>query len=196
MLVIVLKSHQDEPAFEEVSLQSAPSAKMTILNGDIVVAPIRTTWMEDVRPLLSHLTVDICLSFAARMLFFLPWCVGVGAAIVLSPDHLHEVAFGYGYIEPPAGIRRFAHWAEYGWQHVAIFLGLLLCMVWASPSTGLLVCLGLLALSRYTWSSFVVDPTKPLGQDDRQTIYLLATSTWMTGDAIDIAMKDGQIYAA
>lgn len=122
--------------------------------------------------------------------------MAVGGAIVLFPEHLHTFTFGYGYVDPPSGFRRFAYWAEYGLQHVTIFLGFLLASLWIFPTAGFLLLGGLLAQLCYTWHSFLVDYSIPLGDDDYQTVYLLAASTWLNGEPINIKELGGLYYAS
>jgi hypothetical protein len=118
-----------------------------------------------------------------RIVIFLPWCVAVGGAILFSPKHLDLVAFGPGYIKTPRGIHRFAHWADSGMQHIGIFLGFLASVGWVFPTFGLLLFGGLAAQFLYAWQDFVADPNVPLGADDRQTMYIVATQFGLSGYA-------------
>jgi hypothetical protein len=56
----------------------------------------------------------------ARVLFFVPWCVAVGAAIVLFPHALTRLVRLYA--EPPrTPLHRLAHHAHTAGAHVCIF---------------------------------------------------------------------------
>ena len=95
------------------------------------------------------------------------------------PDHLECLAFQTGYLTSPTGIRRYAHWAEYGLPHVVIFVAFLWLFVFVFPTTGSLLIGGLLGEFYHVWSYFSLDLTVPLGTDDLQTVYLLATTHWL-----------------
>ncbi|KAH9921640.1 uncharacterized protein B0H18DRAFT_1020610, partial [Fomitopsis serialis] len=92
------------------------------------------------------------LSVTIKILFFLPWCVAVGGAILLSPQHLELVAFRTGYVSHERGPHRSAL-GRYG--------------TWAVAA--------MLARGVYVWHDFRVDLTVPLGEDDRQSLYLALT---------------------
>ncbi|KAF8964251.1 hypothetical protein BDZ97DRAFT_1817203, partial [Flammula alnicola] len=112
-------------------------------------------WAKELEPMISSLTFRALISIAFRLVCFLPWCVAVGGALILSPDHLEYIAFGPGYIEPQSGIRRYSHWAEYGFQHVVAFLAFIGAVVWLFPTLGLLIIGGLLAQFCWAWHSFL-----------------------------------------
>ncbi|KAF8549683.1 hypothetical protein OG21DRAFT_1514930 [Imleria badia] len=108
-----------------------------------------------------------------RILLFLPWCAAVGGALLLFPSYVELVAFRPGYLESPKGIRRFAHWAECGQQHVMIFLACLVAALWYNFSLG--ISLSSIVMSRlvFMWHGFKVDKSIPLGEDDQQSLYLI-----------------------
>ena len=110
-----------------------------------------------------------------RIFLFLPWCAVVGGTIVVCPKYLELVAFGPGYLKSPKGIHRFAHWAETGMQHVWIFMGFLASVWWLYPTLGCVLIGGVVAQTANAWQDFKVDRTIPLGEDDKQTMFLVAT---------------------
>lgn len=138
---------------------------------------------------LADMTPTSALEIASRIVCFLPWCVAVGGIIVLSPSHLDTVASVLGYTKPVKGIYRFAHWSECAMHHVVIFLGVVASIAWWSHAAGILLVAGLLAQSFLAWGDFVVDRTIPLGDDDRQTIYLLAMQYGRGGGLNDEMMN-------
>lgn len=135
---------------------------------------------------LSMPTLQMLVSTILRVVFFLPWCVAVGGTIVLFPSHLEHVAFGPGYVESRRGIRRFAHWADTSKEFVGIFLGLVACIGWVAPSFGLLLFGGIVAQFVHAWQDFVVDRAIPLGEDDRQSIYLVIMDYGTANGLVDI----------
>src|ERR1700722_9747782 len=88
-----------EDAADRLSLTSKAGAP------DVTEHGASASIWSPIREAVMALTLVLC---------FLPWCIAVGACIVLSPKHLDLVAFHTGYHnlnEIPRGIRRFAHWA-------------------------------------------------------------------------------------
>lgn len=128
-----------------------------------------------------------------RVLFFLPWCIAVGGTIVMYPRYLEHVAFGFGYIKSPKGIRRFAHWADTGIQHVWIFFGFLASIWWIYPILGWMLIGGVVAQTANAWQDFEVDRSIPLGEDDRQTIYLVGKQYGLPDELMGIS-KTNQGY--
>lgn len=128
-----------------------------------------------------------------RIVIFLPWCVAVGGTILLCPKHLDLIAFGPGYVTRPYGIHRFAHWADSGMHHVGIFLAFIVTIGWVSPTFGLLLVGGLVAQFVYVWQDFMADPSIPLGADDRQTMYIVATQFGLSGSA-DFSKKEDNYF--
>jgi hypothetical protein len=135
---------------------------------------------------LSNITVKTFVSAVCKAIFFLPWCAAVGGTILLSPHHLEFVAFVPGYIPSPKGIHRFAHWADCAMQHVMIFLAVVAAVAWWRTSIGVLFAAGVFAQFVFAWREFVVDRTVPLGEDDRQTMYLVATQYGLDEDSMDL----------
>ena len=138
-------------------------------------------------------------TLSARILLFLPWCIAVGGAIVLSPAHLSSLGFTsiLNYISPPStAIEHFAHWANYGLQHVTIFLGFVITFLWMFPNAGL-ICLGaLMAQFCWAWHDFLPDRTVAIGENERQMVYLLAKNSWLKGITVDLKTVDGRFYVA
>jgi hypothetical protein len=149
--------------------------------------------MTEFGSLIENLTFRAIVSIGLRLVCFLPWCAAVGGALILSPEHLEFVAFHPGYIESLSGIRRYAYWAEYGYQHIVIFLGVLAIFTWFHPNIGFVVLGGLLAQFCMAWHRFLPDPNTPLGDDDQQSVFLLATTSWLNDTPIGIR-KIGEFY--
>ncbi|KAF8817085.1 hypothetical protein BYT27DRAFT_7333009 [Phlegmacium glaucopus] len=151
--------------------------------------------IAELRLLIKDVTISKLLGLAIRILCFLPWCIAVGGSLVLFPDHLEYIAFQTGYIVSPTGIRRFSHWAEYGMQHVIIFGAFLGLFVFILPTTGFLLIGGLLAQFYHVWNYFSLDRTVPLGTDDLQAVYLLATTHWLNETFPEIKKVDDHYYS-
>ena len=143
----------------------------------------------------KSLTISKVYYLVIRILCFLPWCIAVGGALVLFPDHLEYLAFQTGYLSSPTGIRRFSHWAEYGMQHIVIFGTFLGLFVFVFPTAGFLLIGGLLAQFYHVWNYFSLDRTVPLGTDDLQTVYLLATPQWLNGTFLEFKKVDDDYYS-
>jgi hypothetical protein len=152
------------------------------------------TQRDELKLLFKNLTLSKVVRLVIQILCFLPWCIAVGGALVLFPDHLEYLAFQTGYVASPIGIRRFSHWAEYGLQHVVIFVTFLGLFVFVFPTIGFLLIGGLLAQFYHVWNYFSLDRTVPLGTDDLQAIYLLATTDWFNGASMGIKKVDDHYY--
>jgi hypothetical protein len=108
-----------------------------------------------------------------RISLFVPWCAAVGGALLLFPSYVELVAFRPGYLESPKGIRRFAHWAECGQQHVMIFLACLVAVLWYNLALGLSLTTIVVSRFVFVWHAFKVDGSIQLGEDDQQSLYLV-----------------------
>jgi len=110
----------------------------------------------------------------AKIICFLPWCLAVGATLLLAPQYSELVAFRTGYVSSLQGVRRFAHWAECGLQQVTIFFASIAIIGYFQMAVG--VTLAVLVLSRFifVWQNFEFDQSIPLGEDDRQSLYRIA----------------------
>ena len=143
----------------------------------------------------KSLMISDIFHLVIQILCFLPWCIAVGGALVLFPDHLEYLAFQTGYLTSPTGIRRYAYWAEYCLEHVVIFVTFLSLFAFVFPTTGGLLIGGLLGQFYHVWSYFSLDLTVPLGTDDLQTVYLLATTYWLKDTFIDMKKIDDEYYS-
>jgi hypothetical protein len=119
-----------------------------------------------------QLTPGNILILLVKIACFVPWCVAVGGAIVMYPASLELVTFGVGYQSPLRGIRRFGYWVECAFQHVAIFLALIVALWWCNRPLGVQALAGVVVGAALAWGDFVLDRSVPLGEDDRQAIYL------------------------
>ncbi|GLB44362.1 hypothetical protein LshimejAT787_1602920 [Lyophyllum shimeji] len=108
-----------------------------------------------------------------RIFLFFPWCLLAGGALLLFPGHLEALIFSPGYAESRRGIRRFAFLADTGTELVSIFIVVLMIFWYAFPTAGVLAIGGIAAQAIYAWQGFEVDRSVPLGEDDRQTLYLV-----------------------
>ncbi|THU99276.1 hypothetical protein K435DRAFT_837751 [Dendrothele bispora CBS 962.96] len=120
---------------------------------------------------MQDLKSQLSLTLLAKILGFLPWCIVVGATILLCPRTLETVTFSTGYVFFPRGIYRFAYWADCAIAHIMIFLACLVVLGIWSPSLGILMTAMVLGQTVLTWQDFVLDG-RALGEDDRQSIYL------------------------
>ncbi|KAJ3568049.1 hypothetical protein NP233_g5962 [Leucocoprinus birnbaumii] len=127
---------------------------------------------------------------ALRMVLFLPWCIAVGGSIVLCPSKLDTITFRTGYLEPLFGIHRFAHWADRTFEHIVIFITFIGFLAWLSPVIGVLAGCAVGALALNTWSGFRVDPNVPLGEDDKQSVYLSITKFWLADEFLNLRRED------
>ncbi|KAI9453279.1 hypothetical protein F5148DRAFT_1233654 [Russula earlei] len=74
--------------------------------------------------------LSLSFAFLPRLIFFLPWCVAVGAAIALYPRALSPLV--RMYTGPPrTPLHRLAHHAHTAHAHLGIFLGAV-CLVGAA----------------------------------------------------------------
>jgi len=71
-------------------------------------------------------------------------------------------------------------------HHVMIFLAFIVIVGWWKTSIGILLATGVLAQFVFAWRDFVLDRTVPLGEDDRQTIYLVATNYGLDEDSMNL----------
>lgn len=143
---------------------------------------------------LQNLSVQTILPVLLRVVFFLPWCVLVGGAIVMFPRNLELVVFRPGYVKSPRGVHRFKHFADTGVQHVWIFFGFVASVLWLFPTTGWLLVSHVVSLAIYEWHNFRVDRSIPLGEDDRQTVYLVVTAYGIPDEFMDIRrVGDGYV---
>ena len=79
-------------------------------------------------------------------------------------------------------------------QYSMTFLASLMLFIYEYPNLGSVITGGLLAQFFHAWQDFQVDGSVPLGHDDRQMIYILATSSWFTGDSVGIQKVEDQYY--
>ncbi|KIJ64225.1 hypothetical protein HYDPIDRAFT_28662 [Hydnomerulius pinastri MD-312] len=127
-----------------------------------------------------------------RILLFVPWCAAVGGALLLFPNQLELVTFRPGYLPSPKGLRRFAHWADCAHQHVMIFFACIAILLWYDKVIGLSFTGALLSRFVYVWSYFSLDRNIPLGEDDQQSVYLLATDLAFAEDSVVVGGLSGE----
>ncbi|KAF8439736.1 hypothetical protein L210DRAFT_3540179 [Boletus edulis BED1] len=163
------------PDTRQSTLRSSPQA---------TVIPRTQLGASALRTILVHVL---------RILLFLPWCAAVGGALLLFPGCVELVTFRPGYLESPKGIRRFAHWAECGQQHVMIFLACLVAVLWYNPALGLSLTSIVVSRFVFVWHAFRVDENIPLGEDDQQSLYLVIMGLASTDSSYSVSgIRGGQ----
>jgi hypothetical protein len=114
------------------TLSSTPSSPSLAHHRDASVitrapAPPSSPWTPQGLPLPAP------LALASRVIFFLPWCIAVGAAIALHPRLLTPLVRMYA--GPwPTPLHRLAHHAHTAHAHIGIFLGTVSVAAMALPS--------------------------------------------------------------
>jgi hypothetical protein len=124
--------------------------------------------------LRQSLSILSVLTLAAKVVFFLPWCIAVGATLSLAPQYSELVTFQTGYVSSLQGVRRFAHWAECGLQQVTIFFASIAVLGYFQMALGVTVAALVLSRFIFVWQNFKFDQSIPLGEDDRQSLYRIA----------------------
>jgi len=181
-----------QPDDNDGQLMGDPNT-ITILEGSDIGTEF---WATELGPFIRSLTVRALFVLAFRVICFLPWCIAVGGALILSPENLEFVAFQSGYLPSVSGIRRYSHWAHYGYQHIVAFLAAVGAITWTFPTIGAMAIGALLAQFCIAWHSFLFDRNIPLGEDDRQTVYILMTTTWFNDSSIGIKKVGDAYYPA
>ena len=140
-----------------------------------------TLWT--IQQLLHALILVFCFPF---------WTFAVGGCIFLHPTtHLDAITFSSGFVlPPPSDIARFGYWAENAISHMCTFLAGLCFLIWWRLDLGLPVLVVVLCLFWKAWSHFELDKDVPLGEDDRQTIYLISMMHTL-GDGYRFRASDG-----
>ncbi|KAK0200572.1 hypothetical protein DFS33DRAFT_168115 [Desarmillaria ectypa] len=131
---------------------------------------------ESLAPRFPDFSLNAVPSALLKILLFIPWCVLVGATILLSPRHLEYAAFFPGYVASPQGIRRFAHWADVAIAHVMIFFAFIVCIGTQHLPLGVTLAALTVGQSIVAWHDFSFDSEIPVGDDDRQSLYLIAVT--------------------
>lgn len=65
-----------------------------------------------------------------------------------------------------------------------IFFACIACAAWWNGALGCLLALAVLSQFLFAWQDFSYDKRIPLGEDDRQTIYLVAINYGLDKDSI------------
>jgi hypothetical protein len=162
-----------KPLADKASVTSSAASSPETQRVDEAVVVCPETTNDQPTSILAMIQAHSPNAIATRVLFFLPWCIAVGACIVVVPSWLDFVAFGTGYTSPRDGAHRLAYWAECAMPHVAIFCAVMVSLLWWNIPLGCVLAAGVLALFVQAWRDFEVDENIPLGDDDRQTIYFL-----------------------
>ncbi|KAK0488392.1 hypothetical protein EDD18DRAFT_1466316 [Armillaria luteobubalina] len=128
---------------------------------------------EAVAPRFPDFSPNMLPSALLIILLFPPWYVLVVATILLSPQHLKYAVFFSVYIASSQGVRRFAHRAEVDFPHVMIFFAFIRCIGTEHLLLG--ITLGTLTIGQsiIAWHDFHYDSQIPVGDDDRQSLYLI-----------------------
>lgn len=135
--------------------------------------------------LIHTLILALCFPF---------WTFAVGGCIFLSPiTHLDAITFGSGFIPPPrSDIARFGYWAENAIPHMCTFLAGLCFLIWWRLDLGISVLVIVLSLFWRAWSDFELDKDILLGEDDRQSVYLVSM-VHALGDGHRFRASDGSV---
>lgn len=121
----------------------------------------------------------------ARVATFVPWCIVLGGAILLSPDHLPLLASPMNNFLPQVpshGVQRFAYWAECAYYHVFIFVAALVAIAMCVPRVGVSLIVATIIGTIWRWYGFKMDDESRgvrLGEDDWQSCYLVATKVYL-----------------
>ncbi|KAH7911472.1 hypothetical protein BJ138DRAFT_1150577 [Hygrophoropsis aurantiaca] len=192
-----------DSAFRRPRAQRLRLSNFSTLSRSVDLSAVLTTQTPEIkktdRPdaLKVHPDFQSLLGHILRFLFFLPWCAAVGAALLLFPAQLDAITFAPGYIaHSPRGIKRFSHWADCAIHHVVIFLAFAAVLIYYDKTVG--VPLGGALVSRfvYVWNDFRIDRSIPLGEDNRQTLFLLATDRAFAGEEFVVRDASGVIVHA
>lgn len=149
----------------------SPGNNTPVMNDDLsrfekpIIQPIHLRAVSP--PAASSPTLHLVTKFVC----FLPWCVTVGASLLLCPQYLELVTVNSGYIPSRRAADRMTHWAYHAWHHTVFFLASVLIIVYFQPAIGLTIAALSLGRSVQVWSQFTFDQTIPLGEDDQQSIY-------------------------
>ena len=166
------------------SPQEAPAQSELELSSECLLAGLGISTSPSAPVVSEPWTKRRVLSVAVHVLFFLPWCVAVGGAILLSPYHLDHVAFKTGYVSHERGPHRFGYWAQCAHQHVVIFLAFLAACLWWNLRYGTWAVAAVLAGTVYAWHDFKINLAVPLGEDERQSLYLALTKVYLQDDFV------------
>ena len=121
-----------------------------------------------------------------RILFFMPWCIAVGATITLFPAYIERVVFSTGYIPSPSpqGIRRFSFLAETAYEYAMIFIITMFGLLLVNPTWGAIVwafCVGrfVWVWAGYRWKDMCCFHDR-VGEDDMETLALVVSGHNLT----------------
>lgn len=197
---ISIEMHKDD---SEVIVTSSSSKDIACLIRCVQVSKYRDDvdfWVEDYTELSQGLlrtlldrqwTMNMVGTSILRMLLFLPWCIAVGGSIILFPNGLDIITFRSGFLDPLSGIYRFAHWVDHAFEHIIIFVSFAGLVCWLNPAFGCVAGCAMGAMVFNAWHDFRLDPTVPLGEDDRQSVYLSVTRFWMSDDFLNLRRMKG-----
>jgi hypothetical protein len=127
---------------------------------------------------------------------FSPWTIqrllhSFTLVLLCPTTHLDAITFTSGFVlPPPSDIARFGYWAENAIPHMCTFLAGLCFLIRWRLGLGLSALAVVLCLFWRAWSHFELDKDVPLGEDDRQTIYLVSMAHTL-GDGHRFRASDG-----
>ena len=172
------------PSSGPSSPRGTPAGAELDLSSDFLLSGLGISTSSSTPTFSGPWTKTRVFSVAVHVFFFLPWCVAIGGAILLSPYHLEHVAFKTGYVSHERGPHRFGYWAQCAHQHVVIFLAFLAACLWWNLRYGTWAIAAVLAGTAYAWHDFRVDLAIPLGEDERQSLYLALTKVYLQDDFV------------
>jgi hypothetical protein len=148
------------------------------LSSSVYITLFRTSDLASRYYVLTLIDVIALGSIMAYwLLLFVFWHTHIGGCILLAPSRINTVTFGSYDGNPvsntPPGPARASYWSKNSNRHVFAFM----ISVFASLLIGniysrLIVVIGILAWSRFSWRNFVYDPSVELGTNDQQAVYV------------------------
>ncbi|KAK0184813.1 hypothetical protein F5146DRAFT_1073812 [Armillaria mellea] len=162
-------------SLDEKPIENTP-IEMVEKTNTIIAGSTEYLFDEALAPRFPDFSPNAVPSALLKIIFFLPWCALVGAIILLAPRHLEYATFFPGYIASPRGIRRFSHWADVAFPHVMIYFAFVVCIATQHLPLGVALAALTLGQSIIAWHDFSYDSEIPIGDDDRQSLYLIAVT--------------------
>ncbi|TFK50647.1 hypothetical protein OE88DRAFT_280058 [Heliocybe sulcata] len=180
---LYLADLDDEPIGWECPCQSLPHTPFEEDPQNMQSAsPPSSHSLED-RPFGVRQAVNLPL----KVVFFLPWCVLVGAAIMVCPALVPIIAFRTGYFRnrQSSRLHRLAYYVDSAAHHVLIFVAFLGFTGWYLPGLRTLFVLVLALATLHAWGSFLLGRRKSCEQDERVDLWAsLRNSRRVDGDVI------------
>ncbi|KZT21753.1 hypothetical protein NEOLEDRAFT_727996 [Neolentinus lepideus HHB14362 ss-1] len=178
-----LEDLDDEPAGWECPCQSLPLTPLEDIAEDTKSPLLQLLPSPNQRPFGIGEAVNLPL----RVLFFLPWCILVGAAIMVCPAMVPVIAFRTGYFSDRMSscVHRLAYYIDSAAYHVFIFVAFLGFTGWYLPDLRLLLILVLTLATLCAWGEFLLGRRGDRNEDELTAIWAsLKNSRRVDGDVI------------